>query len=84
MKIAASVLLLAAVLLLSTTPVVTAAPLPVGGCPEGFELHEAMMHDMPGHRHVGLKVDLNGDGFICVLHATETIHVHIDNFVIAP
>ncbi len=84
MRLTISVLLLAAVLLFNTASVANAAPIPVGGCPVPFELHEADMHDMPGHKHAGLKVDLNGDGFICVQHVTDTIHVHIDNFVKAP
>jgi hypothetical protein len=33
--------------------------------------------------HAGTDADRNGDGFICVKHATpnENIHVHIDNNV---
>jgi hypothetical protein len=80
----ASLALLIAVLLLSLSPVLTvqAATLPVGSCPTGFEImpidHD---HDMGDHMHAGLKVDLNGDGYICMSMATDTIHVHVDNFV---
>lgn len=65
-----------------TATVLTAGALE-GGCPDGFMLHEAHEHDEhhAGHLHVGTDTDRNGDGDICVKHATPTekVHVHIDN-----
>ena len=56
-----------------------------GNCPPGFMLHMAHEHDEhhAGHKHVGTDADRNGDGYICVKHATpvEKVHVHIDNNV---
>lgn len=85
MKKIASLALLITVVLLSLSPVlsVQAATLPVGSCPSGFELM-SIDHDpgdMGDHMHAGIKVDLNGDGYICMSMATDTIHVHVDNFV---
>ena len=64
--------------------VVSAAP--VGGCPDGFHLHEVAGHEHPGdgdhpHKHVGVDTDHNGDGFICGKHVGKdgAVHVHIDN-----
>jgi hypothetical protein len=42
-----------------------------------------MDHDeghMGNHMHVGLTVDLNADGYLCVRH-NDGIHVHVDNTV---
>lgn len=57
---------------------------PVGGCPDGFMLHDS--YDMPGmtmdgHHHVGVDTDHNGDGFICMKHVGHdgNNHVHTDN-----
>jgi hypothetical protein len=58
------------------------ADLPVGGCPDGFELMEVMEHDQMEHNHLGLHVDLNGDGYLCMKHVTAQNHVHIDNFAV--
>ena len=79
-----TILTLAAVLTLSTPILVNAASDPVGGCPDGFMLMPVMMHDMMEHTHVGLKTDLNGDGYLCMQKATSAIHVHIDNVVPLP
>jgi Spy/CpxP family protein refolding chaperone len=55
-------------------------------CPPGFHLHAVGDgdHGHSEHQHVGLsmeRVDLNGNGDICVKHLTPegTIHVHIDD-----
>jgi hypothetical protein len=54
-------------------------------CPEAFHLHAVGDdHEQGDHRHVGLsmdRVDRNGNGLICVQHATPDgdIHVHIDD-----
>lgn len=55
---------------------------PVGGCPTGFELMNTMVPppDMQT-MHIGLAVDLNGDGYICMYIATPDQHVHVDNTV---
>lgn len=58
---------------------------PVGGCPDGFELHH--IHVMDGdehmHHHIGNDADQNGDGYLCMKHvgADGNNHVHIDNNV---
>ena len=59
-----------------------ADPLPVGRCPDQFELHLAADHDdHHSHHHAGTDTDRNGDGWICVKHvgADDQIHVHTDN-----
>jgi hypothetical protein len=75
------------VLLLAAAPLVSApGSAAAQGCPTGFHLHtlnETEHHD-GAHRHVGLAmeaVDRNGNGLICVKHATPDggIHVHIDD-----
>jgi hypothetical protein len=71
------------VLLISqfAVPSVVAAEEPIGSCPPGFTLEEAVPHDEHPHQHVGTSTDINGDGFICMKHLTpdESIHVHVDN-----
>lgn len=55
---------------------------PSGGCPPGFEFHQFMEHTGDHmHQHIGVKQDLNGDGYICVKHITATKHLHIDNSI---
>jgi hypothetical protein len=61
---------------------------PIGGCPDGFELHLMGEHPHHGdgdhpHQHVGNDKDQNGDGWLCVKHVGQNgaIHVHIDNSV---
>ncbi len=80
----ASILMLAIVLTLSFSSVANAASMPAGGCPTGFTLMPVMLHDNMEHTHVGLKVDLNGDGYLCMSIATSAIHVHMDNVVPLP
>ena len=60
---------------------VFAAGEPAGSCAPGFTLMMMMEHDEHQHQHVGTDTDLNGDGFICMKHVTETIHLHLDNNV---
>lgn len=60
-----------------------AGQMPVGSsCPAGFESepHVFENHEMHEH-HIGLKVDLNGDGLICVKHLKNGLHVHADNVI---
>jgi hypothetical protein len=52
---------------------------PVGTCPPGFEMHEFMDHAEHPEHHIGLTEDLNQDGFICVKHLSNGLHVHMDN-----
>lgn len=53
---------------------------PVGGCPPRFELHHFMEHDGEHmHRHIGVKQDLNGDGYICMKMLPNDLHLHVDN-----
>jgi hypothetical protein len=75
------ILIVALILVLSSSTISKAAAIPVGGCPTGFELMEVMDHDDMEHTHAGLKVDLNKDGFLCMRAATSSIHVHMDNVV---
>ncbi len=87
MKKTAAVLLLSVVLLFALAgPVSAQSAPPVGTCPIGFEPHTMMdmggMTDMD-HIHAGLKVDLNGDGIICMKVATDGVHVHVDNVITA-
>lgn len=84
MKKMIAILMLAVVVALSASSVAQAASMPVGGCPTGFTLMEVMPHDDMEHMHAGLKVDLNGDGYLCMREATSTIHVHMDNVVPLP
>ncbi len=76
-----ALLLALALALLPQAQVQAAGGPPVGGCAPGFELHEWMLHDgHDGHRHIGIKQDLNGDGWICMkMVADGTLHVHVDN-----
>jgi hypothetical protein len=72
------------VVVVSLLALVLAVAVSAGGpnsnCPPVFELHEAMNHDDEHeHKHAGTSADKNGDGWICVKHVTEDIHVHIDN-----
>lgn len=54
----------------------------VGSCPTGFETHEVGMHEGEHHEHhIGLTVDLNDDGLICVRHLANGLHVHADNVI---
>lgn len=69
--------------ILSTTALAQSGD-PVGGCPDGFHLHQMMDHDDHAghmHQHVGNDKDQNGDGYLCVKHVGKDgkIHVHIDN-----
>jgi hypothetical protein len=89
MRKSASILLVALMLLISISSAASAeAGMPVGGCPVGFTLMPVMMHDMMEHTHVGITVDLNGDGYLCMKVAPSTtstpIHVHVDNTVPLP
>ena len=53
---------------------------PAGSCPPVFELHHFMDHpDDHMHEHIGLSVDLNGDGFICMKMLPSGAHLHVDN-----
>lgn len=85
MRKRSSILLLTLLLLLSIASTVGAqsGTPPVGNCPTGFE--PMSIADMPHeHMHAGLKVDLNGDGIICMKPVTDTIHVHVDNVIPTP
>ena len=52
---------------------------PVGGCAPGYELLSYMDSCSAMPMHIGLDVDLNGDGLICMQVVTPTLHVHVDN-----
>ncbi len=78
------ILMLVLVFTLSFSTAASAASTPVGGCPSGWMLMQVMQHDQMEHKHAGLKVDLNGDGWLCMRVATPDIHVHMDNVVPQP
>ena len=83
------ILVVALVFTLATVSAVGASSDPVGGCPDGFQLHQMTLHDhhdMAQHKHVGNDRDLNGDNWICGKHVgvDGTVHVHIDNNVARP
>lgn len=72
------------IMLLTLVPSVFAAngQPPVGSCPPGFEIHEFGNHNDGDHmHHIGVAVDLNGDGLICVKHLPNGLHVHMDNVI---
>lgn len=76
----------ASLLLMATALAPAATATAEGSCPDGFHVHAVGDgdHEHGEHRHAGLsmdKVDRNGNGLICVMHAGRTggIHVHIDD-----
>jgi hypothetical protein len=52
---------------------------PVGSCPNGFTLMVLDEHMDHHDFHIGLSVDLNGDGLICMMSLSNGLHVHMDN-----
>jgi len=84
LKRALMVLLIVFLLAAFSANTVLAAPVtPANGCPVGYELHSMMDHTGdPEHHHIGLAVDLNGDGQLCVKHLDNGLHVHLDNVVV--
>lgn len=78
-------ILIAGLLVLAITPVVSAetGQPPIGTvCPAGFEREPHMIGDHEMHEHhIGLTVDLNQDGLICVRHLSNGLHVHVDNVI---
>lgn len=64
----------------AVTPALAAGSMPVGGCPAGFTL--MMVMDMPHmDMHIGLTVDLNQDGWLCMKALANGLHVHMDNVI---
>ena len=80
-----TVLAIVAVLILASVSVALAdTGVPVGGCPDLFELHQMHMDEGDGmHHHIGDDADQNGDGFLCMKHVGVDghNHVHVDNAV---
>lgn len=83
-KMLLAVLVVLALFIVASAPSAIAAP--IGGCPDGFNLHSMADHNHGGngdhsHKHVGNDKDLNGDGYICGKHVGKggNVHVHIDN-----
>jgi hypothetical protein len=86
MKRSLFVILMIVALALSTAASVASAaaesgnPPATGICPDGFTLH--MIEDGDHHEHhIGLKTDLNGNGYLCVKILSEERHVHIDDVI---
>jgi len=62
------------------SPVLAASQAP-SVCPTGFELHQIGDHmDHPDH-HIGVAVDLNGNGFLCMKMLVNGLHVHADDMI---
>jgi hypothetical protein len=85
MKLTHLTLLIALGILLfvAVAPVAAVSRMPTGGCPVGFdERHEFHHHEEMFHEHhIGLRFDLNDNGFICVKHLANGLHVHADDVV---
>ena len=81
----ATALLIAIVLAVTVLPVVFAQtmPEPTGSCPPGFERHHMGEHMDMDHsdHHIGTHADQNGDGYVCVKHLKNNLHVHVDNML---
>jgi hypothetical protein len=54
---------------------------PLGSCATGFELHPVDHIGDTMHMHIGLKADLNGDGFICMKNVTPDYCLIVDDFL---
>ncbi len=54
---------------------------PIGSCPTGFTLMSVMQYDSMEHTHIGITVDLNQDGYLCMMEATPQLHVHVDDYL---
>lgn len=62
------------------SPVLAAGSAP-SACPPGFERHQIGDHlDHPDH-HIGLAVDLNGNGYLCMKPLGNGLHVHVDDVI---
>ncbi len=75
-------LVLVLVFVFSAVPVsASTGQVPVGTCPPGCELGTEFMDHTDHEMHIGLTVDLNGNGFICVKHLNNGLHVHVDDVI---
>ena len=81
MKKAVKIILITAMLATFLAVPALAAPQgpPVGTCPAGFKIHNFMDHAEHHEDHIGITLDLNQDGFICVKHLSNGLHEHMDN-----
>lgn len=85
MKKTISLLLLIALLaIFLASPASASHGEPAGGCPPKFELHHFMDHTDHHHQHIGVAEDLNQDGYICLKHVAQNLHVHVDNYIPLP
>jgi len=57
---------------------------PVAGCAPAFELHQMTHSGEHHHPHIGVQKDLNGDGYVCVKHLPNNLHLIVDNSIILP
>ena len=74
-------LLIALGLTMTLASSVLAAGQAPSACPLNFELHAVGDHlDHPDH-HIGVAVDLNGNGFLCMLPLANGLHVHVDDVI---
>ena len=81
MKKTLLMLLTALVLIFTLVSPVQAAGSAPSACPPGFELHAIGDHlDHPDH-HIGLAVDLNGNGYLCMKMLGNGLHVHVDDVI---
>jgi hypothetical protein len=79
------VMIIMVVSLSFTVPAYAKSNMPVDACPSGFEL----MNYMDGNHtdmqmHIGLAMDLNGDGYICMEIISPDLHLHVDNTLTLP
>lgn len=58
--------------------------IPAGGCAPAFELHQMDHTGEHHHPHIGVEKDLNGDGYICVKHLPNNLHLIVDNPIVLP
>ena len=74
-------LLIALALSMTLASSVLAAGQAPSACPPNYELHAVGDHlDHPDH-HIGVAVDLNGNGFLCMLPLANGLHVHVDDVI---
>ena len=74
-------LLIALALTMTLASSVLAAGQAPAACPPNFELHAVGDHlDHPDH-HIGVAVDLNGNGFLCMMPLANGLHVHVDDVI---
>ncbi len=85
-KLLSALLVVAMLSIVFTFPAFAAGSQPVSGCPTGFTLTNYMDHsgDSMDMRHIGVQVDLNGNGLICMKMVTPDFCLHVDDTISLP